>query len=104
MKITRVGALTLTMAFLMSGCNSAGDEVPGELTAVIVDIESAGFGEVESFTVKDGDQTYEIFTAEDGDYGFPLGHLHEHLQAAEPVRMDLEERDGRLFALTIDDA
>jgi hypothetical protein len=38
------------------------------------------------------------------DYGFDLGHLHEHRASGDPVRCLLEEREGKLYALRIDDA
>ncbi|MDQ4024738.1 MAG: hypothetical protein M3217_04500 [Actinomycetota bacterium] len=79
-------------------------EVPSEVTGVLLDVESDGVDEVTSFTLKDGDETYEIFIADDVDYGFPLGHLSEHLSTGDPVTVPLEERDGKLYALSIDDA
>jgi hypothetical protein len=42
--------------------------------------------------------------APDVDYGFALGHLHEHESTGDPVRCVLEEREGRLYALEILDA
>ncbi|MFN2588597.1 MAG: hypothetical protein ABR613_10845 [Actinomycetota bacterium] len=79
-------------------------EVPDEVTGVLLDVDSGGVGDVTSFTLKDGDETYEIFIADDVDYGFPLGHLQEHLSTGDPVRVPLEERDGKLYARSIDDA
>lgn len=82
----------------------AAEDAPDEVTGVLLDIESEGIGEVTSFTLKEGDDTYEIFIAEDVDYGFDLGHLNEHLTAGDPVRVPLEVRDGKLYAMSIDDA
>ncbi|MDQ3951630.1 MAG: hypothetical protein M3279_01505 [Actinomycetota bacterium] len=79
-------------------------DAPEEVTGVVLDVESEGVGEVTSFTLKEGDETYEIFIAEDVDYGFNLGHLSEHLTTGDPVRVPLEERDGKLYALEIEDA
>jgi hypothetical protein len=79
-------------------------DAPSEVTGVLLDVESEGVDEVVSFTLKDGDDTYEIFIADDVDYGFPLGHLSEHLSTGDPVKVPLEERDGKLYALSIDDA
>lgn len=87
------------------GDNSvAAEDAPDEVTGVLLDVESEGVGEVTSFTLKEGDDTYEIFIAEDVDYGFNLGHLSEHLTTGDPVRVPLEVRDGKLYALSIDDA
>ena len=82
----------------------AAEDAPDEVTGVLLDVESEGVGEVTSFTLKEGDDTYEIFIAEDVDYGFNLGHLSEHLTSGDPVRVPLEVRDGKLYALSIDDA
>lgn len=86
------------------GDTVAAEDAPDEVTGVLLDVESEGVGEVTAFTLKDGDDTYEIFIAEDVDYGFNLGHLSEHLTTGDPVRVPLEVRDGKLYALSIDDA
>ena len=77
---------------------------PEELTGPIIDIDSEGLGDVRSFTVKSDEQTYEILIDPQVDYGFPMGHLNEHRLSGAPVRVELLERDGRLFALSILDA
>lgn len=82
----------------------AAEDAPDEVTGVLLDVESKGVGEVTSFVLKEGDDTYEIFIADDVDYGFNLGHLNEHLTSGDPVRVPLEVRDGKLYALSIDDA
>lgn len=82
----------------------AAEDAPDEVTGVLLDVESEGVGEITSFTLKEGDDTYEIFIAEDVDYGFNLGHLNEHLTTGDPVHVPLEVRDGKLYAVSIDDA
>jgi hypothetical protein len=102
-------ALLCCLAFVGAACGGEGPEppaaadAPSEVTGVLLDIESEGLGEVTSFTLKDGDETYEIFIDEDVDYGFDLGHLNEHMTAGDPVKVPLEERDGKLYAQSIDD-
>ena len=71
---------------------------------MIVAIDSERLGEVESFDLKDGDTIYTLYIDPEIEYPFPLGHLHEHLQTAEPVECDVESRDGKLYAQTINDA
>ena len=62
-------------------------------------------GDVSAFTLETGEgDTYEIFIAEDVDYGFDLSHLDEHRTSRDPVRCALEERNGRLYATKILDA
>ena len=77
---------------------------PDQVTGVLIDIVSSEIDDIQSFTLKDGDVQYDIFIADDVEYGFPLGHLQEHLQMADPVTVDLEQRDGKLYALTIEDS
>jgi hypothetical protein len=78
-------------------------ETPGTVTGVIVEIDRESLEEVNGFTLKAGDETYEISIADDVDYGFPLGHLQEHVQTSAPVMVELEERSDGLYALSIED-
>ena len=97
-------ALIVLIALGLAACDDSveiTDEQP--LEGVVIEIDSPAFGEVTSFTLKDGDSTYEIYIAADVDYEFPLGHLQEHVQSADPVLVDTEERDGKLYALSIED-
>ena len=102
-------ALLCCLSFVGAACGGddpepvAASDAPSEVTGVLLDIESEGLGEVTSFTLKDGDETYEIFIDENVDYGFDLGHLNEHMTAGDPVKVPLEERDGKLYAQSIDD-
>lgn len=100
-------AVALAVVVIVSTACSSGAEGPpaGDptLEGVIVAIDSAAIDEVTSFTLKDGGDTYEIYIADDVEYGFPLGHMQEHLQGAEPVKVETETRDGKLYALTIED-
>lgn len=89
---------------LLVACGGAADEgAPSELTGVIVDVTSSGLNQVSSFELRAEGTNHAIHIDDDVDYGFPLGHLQEHVASAEPVRVELEERDGELFALTIED-
>lgn len=71
---------------------------------MVVEIDSPALGDVRAFTVKDGDDFYEISIDPEVDYGFNLGHLNEHRTTAEPVRVELEQRGDELVALSIEDA
>jgi hypothetical protein len=87
------------------GVATGTDDPPEQVTGVILEVESESLGDVTSFTLKEGDTEYEIFIADDVEYGFALSHLQEHLTSADPVAVDLELReDDRLYALTIEDA
>ena len=104
MQPTIVAALLALAALTACSSEPAGTEPENpRLEGVVVAIESASIDDITSFTLKDGDQIYKIYIADDVEYGFPLGHLQEHVQGAEPVAVDTEERDGKLYALTIED-
>lgn len=99
--------LLVSFALIASACGGDSDEdvaAPSSVTGIVTEVESSGLNEVSSFTVKSGDTHYEILIDEEVDYGFPLGHIEEHRKTAEPVEVDLEERDGRLYARSIVDA
>ena len=100
-------ACSLLSLLAVAACSAPGQRgpaAPDRVEGVILEIDSEGLEEVRSFILKDGDQIYEIFIADDVGYGFPLGHLQEHLASNDPVAVDLEEReDDKLYALTIED-
>jgi hypothetical protein len=104
---------TALIAFVVvAGCRQDNDTnqpsrstgMPAAVTGPIIDIESEDTDHVRAFTVRSGEQTYEILIDPNVDYGFPLGHLEEHRTSGAPVRVDLDERDGDLYALAIVDA
>ena len=90
------------MLVFLVACSGAG-EAPEQVTGVITEIESPSFGEVEHFTLRADGETYTIYIDDALDYGMPMSHLQEHL-GTDPVRCALEERDGKLYALSIEDA
>lgn len=95
-------ALFLTV--VLGACSSE-PAAPESVTGVVVDItEGEGFGAVESFEVRSDGENYEILIDPERKYEFPLAHLNDHLQGADPVRVVLEDRDGALYAVTITDA
>ena len=101
----RLATLFLVAAAAFAACSGDAEvEAPGEVTGVIVDIESAGIGDIRGFRLKDGDDTYEVVVDPNAEYEVALGHLQEHLSGSLPVKVELEERDGVLYAETIEDA
>lgn len=100
-----LAALLATVVPVVSACSS--ETAPGtqEIVGVVISIDSgSGFGDIESFTIKDGGQEFEIFIDPDATYGFPLAHLNSHRASAEPVRVEAETREEKLVAVSIDDA
>jgi hypothetical protein len=95
-------AALAAIAVFLAGCGGGGDD-SSELTGLIVDIQGRG-DDISSFTLRSGDQNYDIRIAPEVDYGFQLGHLRTHQSALYPVRATVERREGRLYALEIVDA
>lgn len=91
-----------------SACDSSADVKsadPKVIVGVVTEIRSGeDFGAVESFSVKKGADSFQIYVDPDVTYDFPLAHLNSHRAAAEPVRVEVERRDGRLYAISIADA
>jgi hypothetical protein len=73
------------------------------VTGVIVTIDSEGFDEVNGFTLRAEGETYDFAIQPGQDFSFPLSHLQSHLVGAEPVKVGFEDRDGKLFATSIED-
>jgi hypothetical protein len=79
-------------------------EPPSVVTGPIVEVEPGGPGGVRGFTVESGDGTFAILIDPHFDYGFALSHLKQHERTGDPVRVELVERDGDLYAGSIVDA
>jgi len=98
-------ALVVMLAAAAACEDSQNGEGQRVIVGVVVDINSgSGFGEVESFTVKQGADELEIFVDPEATYDFPLAHLNSHRVGAEPVRVEAEMRNGKLVAISIGDA
>jgi hypothetical protein len=75
------------------------------VTGVITEVNwNEGRTEVRSFKMDAESDDYEVWIDDGVDYGFDLAHLEEHRDSHEPVRVTLRERNGRVFAQSIDDA
>ncbi len=100
-----IAALALFFGARIVG-NDTDDETPTSqtFTGVVTDIESSGLNEVSSFEVRHDDTTTIVYVRADFDYGFPIGHLQEHLSSGDPVTVEGEVIDGKLFADSIEDA
>lgn len=98
-------SLVAVLIFAASLVIACADSKPAvdQVTGVVVEIESEGLEDVRSFTLRSEGETYEIFIDPNVDYGFALSHLNAHRASAAPVTVDLGERDGRLYALSIVD-
>lgn len=83
---------------------TAGSVTTTKFTGVITSVESTGLNEVTSFEVRHDDTTTTVYVREDFDYGFPIGHLQEHLTSGDPITVEGEVVDGKLYADSIGDA
>jgi hypothetical protein len=84
------------------GCGSAAAP-PEEVTGAITAVRSEG-ADISGFTVAAEDASYQIAIEPGRDYGFALGHLHEHHATGAPVRVTLRSTWGVLYATSILDA
>lgn len=105
----RIGALVVAcLVAVASFAACSDDEDSGtsssQLTGLIVEIDSSGFNEVTSFVLRSEGENHTIYIDDTVDYGFPLEHLYAHRAGAEPVKVEIDRRDGRLYALSIEDA
>ncbi len=97
-------ACALALSVLVACSSTPASPSHRVITGVVTDIESGkGFGEVESFVVKEDDELHRVYI-DDDVAGFPLAHLNAHRAGAEPVRVEAAVRDGRLVAVSIRDA
>lgn len=99
-------ALAVVLALLCLIITACGDDspAPNEVTGLIISVTPEDQAEeVESFEVRDGEDTYEISIDPEVDYGFDLFHIREHEMDALPVLVKLDERGGDLYAVTIED-
>jgi hypothetical protein len=92
-----------TTALVLAGGFALLTEEDSKLVGLIVDVRGQG-DYVPSFTLRTADETYEIRIASEVEYAFPLSHLRAHERMFTPVRCKVEHRQGRLYALEIEDA
>jgi hypothetical protein len=71
---------------------------------VVVDLEARRLGDVTRFELRSEGRSFQIFIDPETTYSFPPSHLSDHLASSEPVRVGITERNGRLYASSIEDA
>jgi hypothetical protein len=64
-------ASLLVLGAAYSGCNCGSPSSRPAIVGVVIDVEAARLGEVESFTLKRGDDTMRIFIDPGASYSFP---------------------------------
>jgi hypothetical protein len=109
MKLRATVALLIALAALtaMTACNgdsSADEPAPEEITGPVTKVDSESLGDVTSFEVTQRGEVFVVYIDPEINYGFALSHINEHLASGDPVRVGLDERDGKLYATVIADA
>jgi len=104
--IPRALLLAGLLMFAACGGDSGADGGGGrdEITGPVIKVNAKSLGDVTSIELKQGDETFEILIDPEIDYNYNLGHISEHLSSGAPLRVEVEERDGELFATSIRDA
>ncbi len=74
------------------------------MTGVVVEIESSGLARVEQFTLQDEGRRITILVDDDTEFAFAPSHLNEHRARGEQVAVEVERREGKLYAVSVDDA
>jgi hypothetical protein len=87
-----------------SPTSSASPSSPVE--GVVVDVESAGLGEVEAFTIRmaDGQELTIAMGDLENATEFPPAHIGEHLTSGVPVRVTIVAGPDGPVAVRIEDA
>lgn len=104
----RLLLVTACILLFGAGCGGETDEslptpLPSHAEGLITEVRPED-GEPQSFLLAtEQEGTFEILLADEVDYGMDLEHLREHMDEELPVRVQLEERDGRAVALLIED-
>jgi hypothetical protein len=103
-----LGRIVLCLAFIASAaCGDGEPAAPSELTGTVIAVDAASLTEINSFTLEAGDDRHEIFIDPEVDYsssGFVPQHLREHVISGIRVRVEVESREGRLYAIAMEDA
>ena len=96
--------VVLLVALLFAAPACGDGESRGEVTGVVTAVEIASLTELDGFTLRSEEETYEFVVDPDTELGFPPAHLNEHRVSGDPVTVVYEEVDGELVALSVEDA
>jgi hypothetical protein len=101
-----VRSVIVLILLSLVACGSASEPapIPNQVTGLITSIERNDRGTIESFTVQQEDQEYDIRIDPGIGYGFDLEHLEEHRAQRLPVRVTVEQRGDQGYATQILDA
>jgi hypothetical protein len=103
-----LGRIVLYLGLIFA--TACGDDEPAEpsqLTGAVIAVDASSLTDVRSFTLKAGSKSHQIFIDPEIDYassGFVPQHLRDHVVSGVSVRVEVERRAGRLYALSMEDA
>ncbi len=98
----RLAGAALALALAAGACG--GGEEPETVRGVVLEVEG-GLTSVESFVLRtDRGEVLELVPAPDGDFRFPLPHLHDHRRTLEPVLVEMDRSVDPPLATGIRDA
>lgn len=96
-------AAILGLVLIVAGCGGPGED-PEEVRGIVLEVEG-DLASVESFLLRTDDgEVLKVVPAPDGDFRFPLPHLHDHRRTAEPVLVTLDRSYDPPLATAIQDA
>ena len=98
-------ALTLAAACGESEGDGGGNGASREtVRGVVLEVEG-GLASVDSFVLRtDEGEVLEVVPAPDGDFRFPLPHLHDHRRTSEPILVELDRSTDPPRAAAMRDA
>jgi hypothetical protein len=98
MRSAAMASMGLILVSILAACSASSGTVKGVVVAV-----DGTLNDVTSFTVLVEGDEMTFRPTSDGDYVFPLPHLHEHQLSGEPVTVGWRSVDGVLFAISVSD-
>ena len=100
----RVGtAAFLGLVLIVAGCGGSDDDRE-EVRGIVLEVEG-DLTSVESFLLRTDDgEVLRVVPAPDGDFRFPLPHLHDHRRTGEPLLVELDRSYDPPLATAIQDA
>ena len=93
-----IALLAALVILVAAGCGGSAREETG----LVVEVEREL--SISAFTLATDEGPVQIWIDPMVEYGFSLEHLEVHRKDRLPLRVTVEERDGRLYALAMFDA
>lgn len=100
------GAILAALLLLGASVTSCSEGATGLETVRGIVLEVKGdLTSVESFVIRtDSGEVLEVVPAPEGDFRFPLPHLHDHRRTSEPILVELDRTVDPPLATSIQDA